>query len=84
MNEHSSIGFRRSFQSFFECKSKQNPVHLLSGWYEDDWFTIDNETSCTAEQLKIAAEGHITTEAVMWNEDRDQTTISGMVIDRYL
>ena len=51
------------------------------GWYEDDWFTINpnNETSCEPEQLKIAAEGHITTEAVMWNEDRDQKTISGMV-----
>lgn len=43
-----------------------------------------NDTSCTIEQLKIAAEGHITTEAVMWNEDRDQKTISGMVKSNHL
>lgn len=40
-----------------------------------------NDTSCTPEQLKLAADGHITTEAVMWNEDRDERTISGMVIE---
>lgn len=58
------------------------PLICILGWYEDDWFTINpnNETSCEPEHLKIAAEGHITTEAVMWNEDRDQKTISGMVI----
>lgn len=54
---------------------------LFKGWYEDDWFTnMVNDTACTPQQLKLAAEGHITTEAVMWNEDRDERTISGMVI----
>lgn len=43
-----------------------------------------NDTACTPEQLKLAAEGHITTEAVMWNEDRDEKTISGMVRCIYL
>lgn len=42
-----------------------------------------NDTACTPEQLKLAAEGHITTEAVMWNEDRDEKTISGMVIETH-
>jgi len=35
---------------------------------------------CTKEQMRIAAEGHITTEALMWNQNTNQKTISGMVI----
>lgn len=30
--------------------------------------------------MRIAAEGHITTEALMWNQNINQKTISGMVI----
>lgn len=33
---------------------------------------------CTKEQMRLAAEGHITTEALMWNQN-NQRTISGMV-----
>lgn len=43
---------------------------------------VDNDTDCQTEELKIAAEGHITTEALMWNQNRLQKTISGMVIYR--
>lgn len=32
----------------------------------------------------IAAEGHLTTEAVMWNQNRFQKTISGMVIEFFI
>jgi len=30
--------------------------------------------------MRIAAEGHITTEALMWNQNINQKTISGMVV----
>ncbi|XP_065201019.1 gamma-aminobutyric acid type B receptor subunit 1 isoform X2 [Planococcus citri] len=55
-------------------------VWFFIGWYEDDWFTsnVDNDTDCQTEELMIAAEGHLTTEAVMWNQNRFQKTISGM------
>jgi gamma-aminobutyric acid type B receptor len=54
---------------------------FLIGWYEDNWYQInlaEEGLKCTAEQMKIAAEGHMTTEALMWNQD-NSTTISGMV-----
>jgi gamma-aminobutyric acid type B receptor len=53
----------------------------VSGWYEDNWFEVNLEKEgiiCTREQMRIAAEGHITTEALMWNQN-NQRTISGMV-----
>ncbi|XP_048517566.1 gamma-aminobutyric acid type B receptor subunit 1 isoform X2 [Dendroctonus ponderosae] len=51
------------------------------GWYEDNWFEVnlDKENiDCTVEQMRAAAEGHLTTEALMWNQDEDEKTISGM------
>lgn len=33
--------------------------------------------SCTKDEMKRAAEGHLTTEALMWNQN-NQKTISGM------
>jgi gamma-aminobutyric acid type B receptor len=42
---------------------------------------LDKEgIECTREQMRIAAEGHITTEALMWNQNINQKTVSGMVI----
>jgi len=35
---------------------------------------------CSKEEMRIAAEGHITTEALMWNQNINQKTISGMVV----
>jgi len=35
---------------------------------------------CTKKEMRIAAEGHITTEALMWNQNINQKTISGMVV----
>jgi gamma-aminobutyric acid type B receptor len=55
---------------------------FLPGWYEDDWFEQNLEKekiNCTREQMRTAAEGHLTTEALMWNQN-SQRTISGMVI----
>lgn len=51
------------------------------GWYEDNWYEVNlaNENiSCTPEQMREAAEGHLTTEALMWNQQSNQKTISGM------
>jgi hypothetical protein len=52
------------------------------GWYEDNWFEVNldkEEIECTKEQMRIAAEGHLTTEALMWNQN-NQRTVSGKVI----
>jgi len=53
------------------------------GWYEDNWFEVNLEKEevggCTKEQMRAAAEGHLTTEALMWNQN-NQPTISGKVM----
>lgn len=54
----------------------------IPGWYEDNWFEVNlekEEVGCTKDQMRIAAEGHLTTEALMWNQN-NQRTISGKVI----
>lgn len=56
-------------------------VWFFIGWYEDNWYELGLEQegiNCTREEMKMAAEGHLTTEAVMWNQD-NRKTISGMV-----
>jgi len=53
----------------------------VAGWYEDNWYEVNLEAegiNCTKEEMKMAAEHHLTTEAVMWNQDT-RRTISGMV-----
>lgn len=60
-------------------------VWFFIGWYEDDWFEINLEKEnipCTKEQMRMAAEGHLTTEALMWNQNND-TTISGMTAEDF-
>lgn len=55
-------------------------VWFFIGWYEDNWFEVNLEKegiNCTKEQMLQAAEGHLTTEALMWNQN-NETTISGM------
>uniref|UniRef100_A0A0C9RXT3 Gabbr1_0 protein n=1 Tax=Fopius arisanus TaxID=64838 RepID=A0A0C9RXT3_9HYME len=37
---------------------------------------------CSKEQMRMAAEGHLTTEALMWNQNND-TTISGMTSEDF-
>lgn len=63
----------------------QSYVWFFIGWYEDDWFEINLEKegiTCTKEQMRMAAEGHMTTEALMWNQNND-TTISGMTAEDF-
>ena len=57
-------------------------VWFFIGWYEDNWFkghSVKAENiNCTIDQMKEAAEGHFTTEALQWNQDKSPT-ISGKV-----
>ncbi|XP_018574661.1 gamma-aminobutyric acid type B receptor subunit 1-like, partial [Anoplophora glabripennis] len=56
------------------------------GWYEDNWFEANLEKEgidCTVEQMRIAAEGHLTTEALMWNQNLNERTISGMTSEDF-
>ncbi|RZF43544.1 hypothetical protein LSTR_LSTR012824 [Laodelphax striatellus] len=60
-------------------------VWFFIGWYEDNWFEVNLEKEgieCTKEEMRIAAEGHITTEALMWNQN-NQRTISGMTSEDF-
>lgn len=57
-------------------------IWFFIGWYEDNWYEANlaqEKIECTREQMKMAAEGHLTTEALNWNQD-NQRTISGMVL----
>lgn len=63
-----------------KCNNK-NISTQHTGWYEDNWYEVNLEAeniTCTREQMKMAAEGHLTTEAIMWNQNVDEKTISGM------
>ncbi|GJQ69433.1 GABA-B-R1 [Trypoxylus dichotomus] len=58
-------------------------VWFFIGWYEDNWFEINltsEDIECTVEEMREAAEGHLTTEAIMWNQNKEERTISGMTI----
>ncbi|CAD1475175.1 unnamed protein product [Heterotrigona itama] len=60
-------------------------VWFFIGWYEDNWFEVNLDKegiTCTKEQMRLAAEGHLTTEALMWNQNND-TTISGMTSEDF-
>ncbi|KAK2584146.1 hypothetical protein KPH14_006578 [Odynerus spinipes] len=60
-------------------------VWFFIGWYEDNWFEVNLDKegiTCTKEEMRLAAEGHLTTEALMWNQNND-TTISGMTSEDF-
>ncbi|XP_035709332.1 gamma-aminobutyric acid type B receptor subunit 1 [Folsomia candida] len=60
-------------------------VWFFIGWYEDNWYENGLEAegiNCTKEEMRMAAEGHLTTEAVMWYQDTKRTT-SGMTTDDF-
>lgn len=61
-------------------------VWFFIGWYEDNWFEINLEkegVDCTIQQMQQAAEGHLTTEALMWNQNKYERTISGMTSEDF-
>jgi gamma-aminobutyric acid type B receptor len=58
----------------------------VPGWYEDNWFEMnlkEEQINCTASQMREAAEGHLTTEALMWNQNLNERTISGMTAEDF-
>ncbi|XP_006611610.1 gamma-aminobutyric acid type B receptor subunit 1 isoform X2 [Apis laboriosa] len=60
-------------------------VWFFIGWYEDNWYEVnlkEEGITCTKDQMRLAAEGHLTTEALMWNQNND-TTISGMTSEDF-
>lgn len=66
---------------YFDCHLFYLSFHFFVGWYEDNWFEVNLEKeniTCTKEEMKMAAEGHLTTEALMWNQNAEEKTISGM------
>jgi len=63
-------------------------VWFFIGWYEDDWFMdkeylVDEGIECTQDQMIEAAQGHFTTEALMWNQNRKEQTYSGRTVDQF-
>eukprot|EP00090_Calanus_glacialis_P036355 TRINITY_DN6204_c0_g1_i1.p1 TRINITY_DN6204_c0_g1~~TRINITY_DN6204_c0_g1_i1.p1 ORF type:complete len:896 (-),score=194.35 TRINITY_DN6204_c0_g1_i1:234-2846(-) len=63
-------------------------VWFFIGWYEDDWFMDqeylkDEAIECTQDQMIEAAQGHFTTEALMWNQNRKEQTYSGRTVDQF-
>lgn len=58
-------------------------VWFLIGWYEDDWWTEVKDLECTYEQMKMAVEGHITTEGLVLNQD-SRLTASGYTSSDWL
>ncbi|XP_063907053.1 gamma-aminobutyric acid type B receptor subunit 1 isoform X2 [Zophobas morio] len=56
------------------------------GWYEDNWFEVnleEEDIECSVDEMKEAAEGHLTTEALMWNQNLNERTISGMTSEDF-
>jgi len=63
-------------------------VWFFIGWYEDDWFMDpeylkDEAIECTQDQMIEAAQGHFTTEALMWNQNRNERTYSGRTVEEF-
>ena len=59
-------------------------VWFFIGWYEDNWFQDgvkfkDENVNCTVKEMEAAAEGHFTTEALQWNQNKVDPTNSGKV-----
>lgn len=72
------------------CEAYKNKIYgkqyvwFLIGWYEDDWYTIQDEGhNCTVEQMKQSLEGHFTTEALILNQN-NKKTISGLTSQNFL
>ncbi|KAJ8300573.1 hypothetical protein KUTeg_022092 [Tegillarca granosa] len=59
-------------------------VWIIIGWYPDNWYRQqDSKVNCTAQQLKEALEGHLTTEAIQLHQENTQT-VSGMTSKTFL
>jgi len=66
-------------QAYKEKLYGRKYVWFIIGWYPNNWYrVVDPSINCTADQLKEALEGHITTEAVFLHQE-DTVTFSNMV-----
>ena len=75
--------FIHVYNYFFQNLFGPKFVWFFIGWYEDDWFRNENylreeNINCTLAEMELAAEGHFTTEALQWSQDKSPT-ISGKV-----
>ncbi|PAA88021.1 hypothetical protein BOX15_Mlig008707g2 [Macrostomum lignano] len=58
---------------------------LLIGWYSDDWYLkwpAAERVNCTPDEMSMAADLHLTTESMTWNE-LDQPTYSGITARQF-
>lgn len=82
-NTCSTNTFVCQFQAYKEKLYGKKYVWIIIGWYPDNWYKKrDPKVNCTADQIKEALEGHITTEAVVLHQE-NTVTQSGMVISVY-
>ena len=63
-------------------------VWFFIGWYKDDWFMnqaylTEDQIECSRDEMMEAAEGHFTTEALQWNQNRAERTASGITVDEF-
>jgi len=63
-------------------------VWFFIGWYKDDWFMnqaylTEDQIECSRDEMMEAAEGHFTTEALQWNQNRAERTASGITVDDF-
>ncbi|KAH3798193.1 hypothetical protein DPMN_151786, partial [Dreissena polymorpha] len=75
---------RRVFcQAYKEKLYGRKYVWFIIGWYPDNWYKVeDPSVNCTADQLREALEGHITTEAVILHQE-NTVTFSNMTAQRF-
>jgi len=68
------------FQAYKEGLYGRRYVWLIIGWYPDYWY-MENDPSidCTPDQLKVALEGHLTTEVQQYNLNETVVTDTGIV-----
>ncbi|CAC5406902.1 GABBR [Mytilus coruscus] len=72
-------------QAYKEKLYGKKYVWIIIGWYPDNWYKKKDPkwpVNCTADQIKEALEGHITTEAVVLHQE-NTVTQSGMTSHRF-
>ncbi|KAF6023761.1 GABBR1 [Bugula neritina] len=71
---------RRVFcEAYKEGLYGERYVWLIIGWYPDLWYAKeDDNIDCTPQQLRVALEGHLTTEVLQFNLEKDKVTDTGI------
>ncbi|XP_074654114.1 gamma-aminobutyric acid type B receptor subunit 1-like [Tubulanus polymorphus] len=59
-------------------------VWFIIGWFKDDWYRQKlDQVNCTADEMKIALEGHFTSESMMLNQE-NILSISNMTSQNFI